>query len=207
MNVIIDHGSGNLRSIQWAFQRAGSDAAISGDPEIIARANRLILPGVGAFGAAMAALDGKGLRALLQRRVMEESTPILGICLGFQMLHEGSEEGDGAGLGWLPGIAKRFSPGLDRRLAVPHLGWNSVRKHANSPILESNQDGADFYFAHSYYVSTEKVKAVAGETDYGLSFTAVVEDGPVFGAQFHPEKSHMNGLRFLQRFLELSAHA
>lgn len=207
MNVIIDHGSGNLRSIQWAFQRAGSDAVISGDAETIAQAQRLILPGVGAFGAAMAALDSKGLRAVLQRKVMEEHTPILGICLGFQMLHAGSEEGEGAGLGWLPGIAKRFQPPRDAGLAVPHLGWNSVKIHPKSAIMANNQDGADFYFAHSYYVATEKADAVAGETDYGVRFTAVVEEGPIFGAQFHPEKSHMNGLRFLQRFLELSAHA
>lgn len=204
MIVIIDHGSGNLRSIQWAFQRAGEKTVIAADPENLAQATRIILPGVGSFGAAMEALRQQKLLDVLRQKVEVEHTPILGICLGFQMLFEGSDEGVGEGLGWLPGRARKFPAG---ELKVPQLGWNEIKPAAELPISAELRGGSTFYFAHSFYVQCEEPLCIAGTTSYGIEYTSIIQKENIFGAQFHPEKSHMNGLRFLQRFLELTAHA
>jgi glutamine amidotransferase len=195
--AIIDYGVGNLRSVEKAFQAAGCEAVVSGDESVLREARRLVLPGVGAFGACMGALKERGFDELVQERV-DEGTPLLGVCVGMQMLFEESEEfGRRAGLGFLRGRVRRFDNGLH----VPQVGWNVVRQSAGAQSLfEGIEDETFFYFVHSYYCDALDQRDVLGLTDYGLDYASVVGRGRVFGVQFHPEKSQAAGLRLLRNF-------
>jgi glutamine amidotransferase len=194
--AIIDYGVGNLRSVEKAFAATGNHATVSGDERVLRQAKGLVLPGVGAFAACMKALSARGFDALVRERVIE-GTPLLGVCVGMQMLFEESEEfGNTAGLGLLRGRVRRFSDDL----VVPQVGWNQIQKRDSHPILANIEDEAFFYFVHSYYCEVDDPAIIVGETDYGVSYTSVVAHGDLCGVQFHPEKSQTAGLQLLSNF-------
>lgn len=195
--AIIDYGAGNLRSVEKAFAAAGCEAVVSRDRETLRAAEKLVLPGVGAFGACMSALGEYGLDELVRERV-RAGTPLLGVCVGMQMLFEESEEfGQRAGLGFLRGRVRRFNQGL----RVPQVGWNQVQQRPEMhPLLAGIERGAFFYFVHSYYCEALDQRDVLGETEYGLNYASIVGRGRIFGVQFHPEKSQSAGLRLLGNF-------
>jgi imidazole glycerol-phosphate synthase subunit HisH len=197
--AIIDYGVGNLRSVEKAFVTTGHDAVVTSDERILLKAERLVLPGVGAFRACMDALSSRGFDSLLVERA-GEGVPVLGVCVGMQMLFESSEEfGPSKGLGLLRGKVRRF----DDDLLVPQVGWNQVRAKSPHPLLRDIEDGAFFYFVHSYYCEAADGNDVIGETDYGKHYASVVARENVCGVQFHPEKSQAAGLKLLRNFAEL----
>ena len=193
---IIDYGVGNLRSVEKAFAAVGCDAVVSADEDILHTVERLVLPGVGAFGACMKALTERGFDRLVCERVAQ-GTPLLGVCVGMQMLFEESEEfGRTRGLGLLRGRVSRFSDDL----VVPQVGWNQIRQRLAHPLFRGIADGAFFFFVHSYYCEPADSRVVLGETDYGVAYASVVAHENVSGVQFHPEKSQAAGLRLLANF-------
>lgn len=194
--AIIDYGVGNLRSVEKAFGATGCAAIVSADESVLRNADRLVLPGVGAFGACMKALTERGFDELVRERVAA-GTPLLGVCVGMQMLFEESEEfGTTLGLGLLHGGVRRFS---DDRL-VPQVGWNQVRQRIPHPLFDGIENSAFFYFVHSYYCEPVKAEVILGETDYGVAYASVVANENLCGVQFHPEKSQTGGLRLLSNF-------
>jgi glutamine amidotransferase len=194
--AIIDYGVGNLRSVEKAFAAADHEAVVSGDERVLRSAKGLVLPGVGAFAACMEALSARGFDELVRQRVMQ-GTPLLGVCVGMQMLFESSEEfGNTPGLGLLRGRVRRFSDDL----IVPQVGWNQVRQRTTHPLLRQIEDNAFFYFVHSYYCEPNDETIVIGETDYGSPYASIVVQGDLCGVQFHPEKSQTVGLRLLSNF-------
>lgn len=204
MLAVIDYGAGNLRSVLHALKHLGAPnvklAAVPGDLE---GADKIILPGVGAFGAGMQQLREQGLVEPL-RAALAEGVPYLGICLGMQFLFERSDEmGEHEGLGILPGYVTRFPPFPD--LKVPHMGWNQLQTHGDTALLAGLPDPSYAYFVHSYYCVPSDERDVLITADYGGSFTAGVRRDNVFGVQFHPEKSQRTGLRILKNFLDLAS--
>lgn len=207
MIAIVDYGIGNLGSAAKAFRRAGAETLLTGDRDALRAADALVLPGDGAFGAAMAELEARGLVPVLHEAAAA-GRPLLGICVGMQLLFEESEEhGRHAGLGLLPGRVRRLAgPAFEgeRRLPVPHMGWNRLRQQRPHPLLAGTPDEAHVYFVHSYYcdASPEVVLATA---EHGLRFAAVVGRGALLGVQFHPEKSQQVGLAMIERYVALVA--
>ena len=198
---IIDYGVGNLRSVEKAFAATGCTAVISSDEKVLRQAERLVLPGVGAFGACMKALTERGFDELVHERVAT-GTPLLGVCVGMQMLFEESEEfGRTPGLRLLRGRVRRFADNL----VVPQVGWNQIRKRTTHPLFEGIVDGAFFYFVHSYYCEPAANEVILSETDYGVAYPSVVAHRNVCGVQFHPEKSQAAGLRLLSNFARSGA--
>ena len=202
MTTIIDYGIGNLRSLAKAFAAAGVAVRRSGDPEAVARSERLVLPGVGAFGACADELARRGLADVVRQRAAD-GVPLLGVCVGMQLLFESSDErGAHAGLGLLPGAVSRFPPDLagpdGRRLKVPHMGWNRLEARAAHPVL--GDGGAWVYFVHSYRAAPAEPADVLATADYGGPVPAVVGRANVVGVQFHPEKSARAGQALLRRF-------
>jgi glutamine amidotransferase len=194
--AVIDYGVGNLRSVEKAFAAAGCGAVVTDDESVLRRARRLVLPGVGAFAACMRELAARGFDKLLLERA-REGVPLLGVCVGMQMLFEESEEfGLTRGLGLLAGRVRRFGGDL----VVPQVGWNQVRRARAHALLEGVGDGEFFYFVHSYYCEPASRADVLGETDYGGAYASVVARSNVCGVQFHPEKSQSAGLRLLKNF-------
>jgi imidazole glycerol-phosphate synthase subunit HisH len=199
--AIIDYGVGNLRSVEKAFAATGCQAIVSGDEEVLRSAERLVLPGVGAFGACMKALTERGFERLVRERVAE-GTPLLGVCVGMQLLFEESDEfGATDGLGLLRGQVKRFAGDL----VVPHVGWNQIHQERQNSLFAEIPDQSYFYFVHSYYCEPLDENVVAGKTQYGVNYASVVADKNVCGVQFHPEKSQETGLRLLQNFARLDS--
>jgi len=199
--VIVDYGMGNVGSIANMLRKLGVPAVLSDVPEVVAAADRLILPGVGSFDVAMENLRSRGLVEPLTRRVMVDGAPLLGICLGMQLLAESSEEGSLPGLGWVAGRVTRLpAVGPDGPLPIPHMGWSKVRCEKPSAVLTSLGGEARYYFVHSYAFRCADPADVLGVTDYGESFTSAVEHDNVIGAQFHPEKSHRHGMALLADF-------
>ena len=191
--VLVDSGGANIGSVRYALQRLGIDAELTGDGDAIRRADRVILPGVGAAAAAMRRLHEIDLVATLRGL----DRPLLGICLGMQLLFESSEEGDVACLGLLPGRVRRLQPAPGIR--IPHMGWNRLARRGSPALLDGVADGAQAYFVHSY-AADESADTVA-TCEHGVRFAAVVQRGDVAGAQFHPERSGPVGLRLLANFL------
>ncbi|MGI9066472.1 MAG: imidazole glycerol phosphate synthase subunit HisH, partial [Pyrinomonadaceae bacterium] len=192
--AIIDYGVGNLRSVEKAFAATGCDAVVTSDESLLRSADRLVLPGVGAFAACMKELSSRGFDELIRERV-KEGTPLLGVCVGMQMLFEESEEfGTTSGLGLLPGRVQRFPRSLPGDLLVPQVGWNQVRQRGVHPLLADIADNAFFYFVHSYHCEAHDSAVVIGETEYGALYPSVVAQENVCGVQFHPEKSQAAGL-------------
>lgn len=202
MITIIDYGMGNLGSILNMFKRIGILAIVTKEHSKIQDAEKLLLPGVGAFDSAMERINNSGLRDLLDSKVRVDQVPILGICLGMQLLTRGSEEGSLQGFGWIKADTKRFP--LQDKLKVPHMGWNIVRPVNPSGFTESlTTEESRFYFVHSYYVTVDNPKDSLLRCHYGLDFDAAVNKANVYGTQFHPEKSHKFGMRLLKNFAEL----
>lgn len=203
MIAIVDYDIGNLGAVASMLHRLGVPSRITADPGEIERAERIVLPGNGAFDACMRALRRTGLLPLLTRRVLEEKTPLLGICVGAQMLGQGSEEGSEPGLGWLPMRSRRFPtlPGL----RVPHMGWNEVRPARVDARLAGMAPDARFYFVHSYHLAPDDEADVLLWANYGIEFAAAVARDNIMGVQFHPEKSHRYGKQLLGNFARVSA--
>jgi glutamine amidotransferase len=198
--AVVDYGIGNLRSVERALLHAGAQADITGDGAAIRSADGVVLPGVGAFGAALDALDEHRLRDTVLR-VAASGRPLLGVCLGHQLLFDWSDESGGrAGLALLPGHVARLDPAAGK---VPHMGWNQLRLRRASPLLTGLDDGAYAYFVHSYVAREVPDEAVIAECDYGGPLAAVVQRDNVFGTQFHPEKSGGDGLRIYANFVAL----
>ena len=197
--AIIDYGVGNLRSVEKAFAATGCTAIVSSEKSVLLNAERLVLPGVGAFGACMSALIERGFDELVRER-WAAGTPLLGICVGMQLLFEESAEfGAKRGLGFLAGRVRRFAEDL----VVPHVGWNQIHQRVSHPLFAGIEDAAFFYFVHSYYCEPAKLETVLGETVYGVTYASVVAQNNVCGVQFHPEKSQTAGLRLLANFANL----
>jgi glutamine amidotransferase len=205
MNVvaIVDYGMCNLDSVARAVEECGGSPLVTDQPRDLGRANRIILPGVGAFPDAMRNLRERGFPAALEEQVLAKRIPFLGICLGMQLLAaKGHEGGETAGLGWVEGEVRRLEPsGEDRR--IPHVGWNQVRTTRPSPLFEGIDPDKDFYFVHSYAVCPANEADVLGRTLYGRGFVSAVELGTIFGVQFHPEKSQRAGFQLLRNFLKV----
>ena len=203
--VIVDYGMGNLRSVQKAFERLGCDARLCADPAEVLAAERLVVPGVGAFGDCMANLRERGLDEAL-RLAVARGVPYLGICLGLQALFTSSDEfGPHAGLDLIPGRVVRFAPDLqasdgEAALKVPHMGWNAVQQRRPHPLFEGVTDGTYFYFVHSYHVVPEEPSLSLGVSHYGPPFVSAVAQDNVVAVQFHPEKSQRAGLKVLENF-------
>jgi glutamine amidotransferase len=198
--TLIDAGTGNLRSVQKALESIGADVLRTDDPQKVLSGNRVVLPGVGAFGDFMSGLRSRGLEDVV-KDLAGRGVPLLGICVGMQALFEvGEEMGEHAGLGLLTGKVVRFAESLS--VKIPHTGWNQLEVRNGAPLLSGIQPGAYVYFNHSYYCQAGNSADVIGTTDYGLSYACAVQRENVFGVQFHPEKSQAVGLQILKNFLE-----
>lgn len=199
--VIVDYGMGNLRSVEKALEKLGTSPVITSRADEICTGDGIIVPGVGAFGDAMAELSRLELVEVL-RRLAKDGIPLLGICLGLQIFFDQSEEAPGVeGLGLVRGDVRRFS--LPPEFKIPHMGWNALRIAPNSHLFAGIPDGSHVYFVHSYYVDPKDDSVVAATSDYGIRFAAAIEKGNVFGVQFHPEKSQTVGLQILTNFVDV----
>lgn len=196
MIAIIDYGMGNLGSVAKAFRKLGYEAVITPDRDRIREARSIVVPGVGAFGQCMSNLDKTGMDEAIHSAI-EEGKPYLGICLGYQVLFEGSEEdADTPGLGIIDGVVKRFPS----TLKVPHMGWNTVRIKQRTPLFAAIPDESYFYFVHSFYPEPVSVDIIAATTEYGVPFASAIRKDNIFATQFHPEKSQSIGLEMLKNF-------
>ena len=203
MISIVDYGVVNLGSIRNMFRKLGYETTLVSTPAGIEAATKLLLPGVGAFDHGMSALTELGLVDALQSKALQDGTPLLGICLGMQMLGEGSDEGSWEGLGIIRGRSVRFELPEGSTLKIPHMGWNIPRIRASSPLVEGLDPKARFYFLHSYHFVCVDPGDVLATADHGVEFTAMIQHGNVMGTQFHPEKSHRFGMAILRNFGDL----
>lgn len=202
--TVIDYGVGNIASIANMLKKTGHTAVVTDDHASIKDASRIILPGVGSFDHAAARLEATGLREVLLERAAA-GVPMLGVCLGMQLLLESSDEGELAGLGLIPGKSHRFPTEFQgKRLRVPHMGWNTIERSSQHPeVLPSVQTGDRFYFVHSFYVRPEDDADILGRSQHGVTFASMIRRDNVLGVQFHPEKSHRYGMRLLADFAEV----
>ncbi len=209
--AIIDYGAGNLHSAAKAFERVATERGqgdvitVTSDPEIVRTADRIMLPGVGAFADCKAGLDAvQGMVEVLHERVIKSGVPFMGVCVGMQLLaSEGREKTVTQGLGWIPGAVEKIRP-ADPALKIPHMGWNTItvtRPHALLEGIETGPNGLHAYFVHSYHLKTDHVDTLVATTDYGGALTACVGRDNIFGTQFHPEKSQALGLKLIENFL------
>ncbi|MBN8696783.1 MAG: imidazole glycerol phosphate synthase subunit HisH [Bacteroidetes bacterium] len=203
MITIIDYGIGNVGSIKNMLKKVGSKSQITSDLNEIKKADKLILPGVGSFDFGMTQLKNSNLISILNQKVLVEKKPILGICLGMQLLTKSSEEGKEAGLGWVDARTLKFKFEDDINLKVPHMGWNDIQIKKDSKLLRDLPIPSKFYFVHSYYVKCEDVSNTILSSTYGHEFTCGIEKENILGVQFHPEKSHKFGMKILKNFSEL----
>ncbi len=204
MIAIVDYSMGNVGSIQRMLKKVGADSALTSNPDQLRSADKLILPGVGAFDAGMHHLRESGIKELLDDLVLEQHKPLLGICLGMQLLLDSSEEGTAAGLGWIPGRVQRFEWRENQKpLRIPHMGWNLVRPEDDSPLFHELDAQSRFYFVHSFFAVPQNISSRAAVTQYGFEFCCAVRQDQIFGVQFHPEKSHRCGLQLFRNFVEL----
>ena len=202
---IVDYGLGNVQAFANMYKRMGIPATRARTSSELQDAQRIILPGVGAFDHAIKLLDGSGMRPALEELVQEKKVPVLGICVGMQILASSSEEGAAQGLGWIPGRVKSFrTTALSESLPMPHMGWNDVQPAADMVLFKGLEDDARFYFLHSFYFDCANPDHVMARTQYGLEFGCAVRADNVYGVQFHPEKSHHYGALLLKNFAELS---
>lgn len=202
--VIIDYGMGNLHSIKKKIDRLMADAIVSSNVDEIENASKIILPGVGHFAKAMESLHALGLVHVLNEEVLNKKKPILGICLGMQLMAKHSEEGDAIGFGWFDAEVVKFSVNDQLKYKVPHIGWNQIRIMKESRLMANIPNQSEFYFVHSYHFKTTDKSVVLNETQYEYSFISAVEKDNIFGVQYHPEKSQDVGEKLLKNFIELS---
>lgn len=201
MITIVDYGMGNLGSVQNMLHRIGVKCEVSSDRTRIANASHILLPGVGAFDAAMERIDMAGIRPVLEDKALHQKVPVLGICLGMQLLTRGSEEGVRPGLGWIPATTRRLPS--DFGIKIPHMGWNVAERTRPCSLTDRLDGEIRFYFVHSYCVRTDNPYDTVLKTRYGIDFAAAVQRDNIMGAQFHPEKSHRFGMQLLRNFAEL----
>ena len=199
MTIIIDYGMGNLGSIANMIKKVGHKSIITSDLAEIRRATKLILPGVGAFDNGMKSLKELGLIEVLNQKILDEKTPILGICLGMQLMTKSSEEGVLNGLGWIDAETRRFESDT---LKIPHMGWNTINHQKKSKLFDELEREKRYYFVHSYYVSSNNEKEILTTTSYGFDFVSAFERENIIGVQFHPEKSHRFGMNLMKNFVE-----
>lgn len=205
MITIVDGGLSNLGSVANMLKHIGVACRITANPSDVRAAERLILPGVGAFDNGMKSLEERGLIDALNHAVRDKAAPVLGICLGMQLLTDGSDEGERPGLGWIKGRAVKFDLGNNpHRLRIPHMGWSELNIPRPGRLFPDADERSRFYFVHSYHVVCDDSADVAATTWHGADVTASIERGHIFGAQFHPEKSHRFGMRVLKTFAEIS---
>lgn len=203
MIVIVDYGIGNLSSVLNMFKKIGvKEVMISGEKDQIEKADKLLLPGVGAFDAGMRNLENSGLVSVLNRKVLEEKIPVLGICLGMQLLTKKSEEGIKPGLGWIDAETIRFNLDPALKLKVPHMGWNYIKVNRENKLVDSESKNR-FYFVHSYYVKCFDESQSIAKSNFGIDFTCMVNKDNIYGAQFHPEKSLKFGMKLFDNFAKL----
>lgn len=201
--VIVDYGTGNLNSLMKVLRRIGAEIEISSSADDMEAADKIILPGVGHFATAMSSLERLDLIDKLHESVLVRHKPVLGICLGMELMGAGSEEADGEGLGWLDAHAVRLSVPTGGRYKVPHMGWNQITITKGSRLMTGLAEESEFYFAHSYYVELRDRSDLLSETQYGSTFPSSIEKENIFGVQFHPEKSHDAGAQLLRNFVQL----
>lgn len=201
--AIVDYGMGNLLSVKRTLDRMKVNSVISSNPKEILGSDKIILPGVGHFGKAMSNLSELGLIDILHEAVLDKQKPILGICLGMQLMTKGSEEGDAVGLGWFDGQVIKFQVSDKIRHKVPHIGWNQIQIKKESSLMNSIPELSDFYFLHSYYVKINDQFDILNETHYDFFYPSAIEKDNIFGVQYHPEKSYDVGARLLKNFIKL----
>lgn len=200
--VIIDYGLGNLGSIRNMLKKIGAEGTISSNVSDIERAEKLILPGLGNFDQGMRNLEALGLLPVLEDKIIQKKTPVLGICLGMQLFARKSEEGESRGLGWIDAEVVRFKfDDKERHLKIPHMGWNLVEIRQRNPLFEEMYPEPRFYFVHSYHVACRNGEEVLTQTFYGYKFVSSVKKENIYGVQFHPEKSHKFGMKLLDSFV------
>jgi len=198
---IVNYGSGNIQAIANIYRNLNIPFTIASTPAEVLSAKKVLLPGVGAFDQAMGELETSGMRQALDKVVLEDRRPVLGICVGMQLLARRSEEGVAAGLGWIDGVVKRFDHSMfNQATHLPHMGWNTVEPIQPHRLFDGVDLRTGYYFLHSYYFSCNNSADVLGVTDYGAPFTSVVHRNNIFGVQFHPEKSHHAGIQLLKNF-------
>lgn len=202
MITIIDYGAGNIGSIQNMIRKIGGQALVTSDEKDIANAEKLILPGVGSFDFGMRQLINSGLIEILNKKVLKEKTPILGICLGVQLFTTGSEEGELKGLSWFDADTIKFNIPADKKLKVPHMGWNEVELKKESKLFTDMYADPRFYFVHTYHLKSNSPNDVLTESNYGYNFASALEKENIVGVQFHPEKSHKFGMKVLSNFIQ-----
>jgi glutamine amidotransferase len=203
MIAIINYGLGNLASIQNMCRRLGLEAVITHDEAVIRKASRLILPGVGHFKKGMENLDQSGLRDLLNEQVLQEKKPVLGICLGAQLMTKHSEEGDVQGLGWVDAVTVRFDNTKINGLKVPHMGWSDIHVQDSNPLWNNLPEDPRFYFVHTYHFRFEVADEVSATSRYSYDFACAFHKNNIYGTQFHPEKSHKYGMKLIENFNQL----
>ena len=201
---IIDYGSGNVQAIATIYKNLNISYQVITKVENLEKADKLVLPGVGAFDATMQQLIDSGLKGKLNELVLEKKTPILGICVGLQVMGYGSDEGDLPGLGWIPGQVKKFDETkIELKPKLPHMGWNVINDTRNHNLFNGIDNDFGFYFVHSFYFECENEGNILTTSNYGVEFTSSIYVNHIFGTQFHPEKSHSNGVQLLKNFAEL----
>jgi glutamine amidotransferase len=203
MIAIVNYGVGNLASVKNMLKKAGYESELVSNAEAIERATKIILPGIGAFDHCMTEFNNSGLREAVTQKTLKDKTPLLGICVGLQMLMENSEEGVEPGLGWIAGKTVKFKKEKLGDLKIPHMGWTSVQVAKKTALTEGLGDQPRFYFVHSYYVQPDDKTDEMLTAHYGYEFTAAVNRDNIYGAQFHPEKSHKYGMKILENFARL----
>jgi glutamine amidotransferase len=201
MVAIIDYGLGNVGSIKNMLKKIGVQSVVTSDISEISEAEKIILPGVGSFDYGMENLINSGLTEILELKVIRQATPLLGICLGMQLLTNSSEEGKLKGFGWVDAITKKFNfKDSHQKLKIPHMGWNSINIENESPLTKELPEDTRYYFVHSYYVECNNPQDIVLTSNHGIKFTAVFQQNHIFGVQFHPEKSHKHGMKILSNF-------
>ncbi|MCK9380227.1 MAG: imidazole glycerol phosphate synthase subunit HisH [Sulfuritalea sp.] len=204
MITIVDYGLGNVLAFMNVYSRLNIPVAVAKSADDLAKATKLILPGVGSFDHAMRQLELSGMRHAIEQLVLQKGIPVLGVCVGMQMLAKSSEEGMLAGLGWIDGKVRKFDLStMPRGASLPHMGWNDVQPVADSGLFKGMEQDARFYFLHSYYFQCRQQADILAVTDYGDQFTCAVRRNNVYGVQFHPEKSHHFGSQLLKNFAEI----
>lgn len=204
MIAIIDYGCGNLGSIQNMLKKLGAESIITSDAKQITIASKLILPGVGAFDTGIKNLHEKGMWDILNKKVLEQKIPILGICLGMQLMTKNSEEGKLNGLGWIDAFTIRFNfSKINEKKKIPNMGWNFIEIKKQSKLFTEMYKNPKFYFVHSYHVKCNESNDVLATANYGYTFDCAFEHDNIYGVQFHPEKSHKYGMKLLQNFVNL----